>query len=724
MSGVGLRSRGRWILPVLFGLAAPVSAQQILLDKPVRAGDLVLFPDLNNEMAYYYVPSRPRLATEANGRPQFSFFRWVENVKSASKEPEAREGEGGGIIHALVTIGVTKEQLRDAERELQRIRPGARIEGPVVPKSGTFGIVSTLKDPATGKLAVQVVGVGKAPLLDGDKAAVSIQLTKAGAKVLWEQFQTPTPDISFTFEMDVSGFLAPKRAVIEANLDEVQAHETFAAGLAGTYLAGEIRTAFDDLRRNNVIKITQVGADENFDAIVKAAYEKLFAVLFEKANGTGTPQLEALSTGPSGETGVLDRASKLLNDERVRVGTANTAIQQRNDARRAKQVAAATAEGNVRALERQLQEMQGDAARARQMTEQLQAKANQLAQQASEAEAKGAKDEAAKYRQSGEEAKTRAGQLGADAEKAEGKAATLRADINTARLEASKARAEATGAGEMERERGDPSFALIAAYGLKRTRATGFFSLDLNKYTADTRTFRFDENIGDLRALVGDAAYFRQVNLDDPLYRQREIVAFVDGLDAADFGQYINFVTVRLRKKHEGGEETQDEVRIDRKNFNQEGNNFKLLYGWKGDKSRRRWMDYEYQAVWSFFGGHDVQQPWVATSAGAINLGPPFQRRTVDLQGDPKLLADRGVRSVSVSVFYRLDEQDPAQARQVTLNAATTPLASRIEFIAPKDRLEYDYEMTWRLSGNRTVSSGRKTTSSTILFVDEPPEIR
>jgi hypothetical protein len=223
---------------------------------------------------------------------------------------------------------------------------------------------------------------------------------------------------------------------------------------------------------------------------------------------------------------------------------------------------------------------------------------------------------------------------------------------------------------------------------------------------------------------VGDAAYFRQVNLDDPLYRQREIVAFVDGLDAADFGQYINFVTVRLRKKHEGGEETQDEVRIDRKNFNQEGNNFKLLYGWKGDKSRRRWMDYEYQAVWSFFGGHDVQQPWVATSAGAINLGPPFQRRTVDLQGDPKLLADRGVRSVSVSVFYRLDEQDPAQARQVTLNAATTPLASRIEFIAPKDRLEYDYEMTWRLSGNRTVSSGRKTTSSTILFVDEPPEIR
>ena len=33
-----------------------------------------------------------------------------------------------------------------------------------------------------------------------------MQLTKLGAKILWESFQTPTPDISFSFEMDVTGF--------------------------------------------------------------------------------------------------------------------------------------------------------------------------------------------------------------------------------------------------------------------------------------------------------------------------------------------------------------------------------------------------------------------------------------------------------------------------------------------------------------------------------------
>ena len=71
---------------------------------------------------------------------------------------------------------------------------------------------------------------------------------------------------------------------------------------------------------------------------------------------------------------------------------------------------------------------------------------------------------------------------------------------------------------------------------------------------------------------------------------------------------------------------TDDEVRIDRKNFNHEGNSFKLLYGWKGDNNRKRWIDYEYQTLWSFFGGHTMEMPWAKASAGAIPLSPPLQR--------------------------------------------------------------------------------------------------
>ncbi|HET7497358.1 MAG TPA: hypothetical protein VFM00_03590, partial [Candidatus Eisenbacteria bacterium] len=64
--------------------APSARAQQILIDKPVRAGELMCFPDLNDPTAYYYVNDKPHLATDANGKPQFSFLRYVENVRSGA----------------------------------------------------------------------------------------------------------------------------------------------------------------------------------------------------------------------------------------------------------------------------------------------------------------------------------------------------------------------------------------------------------------------------------------------------------------------------------------------------------------------------------------------------------------------------------------------------------------------------------------------------------------
>jgi hypothetical protein len=173
-----------------------------------------------------------------------------------------------------------------------------------------------------------------------------------------------------------------------------------------------------------------------------------------------------------------------------------------------------------------------------------------------------------------------------------------------------------------------------------------------------------------------------------------------------------------MRKKHQGGDETQDEVRIDRKNFNSEGNAFKLLYGWKNDSDRRRWMNYEYQTTWSFFGGKEMQQPWKPANSGAINLAPPFQKHSVDLQADPDAITQAGVRSITVKIFYNLG--DTEQVKQVTLNATKGQLSDRIDFILPSGAADYDYEITWQLKGNRTVSSGRRHASQSVLFVDEP----
>jgi hypothetical protein len=57
--------------------------------------------------------------------------------------------------------------------------------------------------------------------------------------------------------------------------------------------------------------------------------------------------------------------------------------------------------------------------------------------------------------------------------------------------------------------------------------------------------------------------------------------------------------------------------------------------------------------------------------------------------------------------------------KQVSLNTAKGQLSDRVDFILPAGALDYDYEITWQLKGNRSVSSGRKKTSQSILFVDD-----
>ena len=264
-------------------------------------------------------------------------------------------------------------------------------------------------------------------------------------------------------------------------------------------------------------------------------------------------------------------------------------------------------------------------------------------------------------------------------------------------------------------------FALAFSYMLKKERQTLDFTFDFNKYRSASRKLRFDENIGDLHRFLDDDTVFRSVNLDDPMYKQREIAVSVDGSNETDFKKYINYVTVQLRKQHEGGDDTIQDVRIDRQNFSTNANDFRLLYGWKGDNDRAAWFDYQYRTVWSFFGGSTVQGDWVKATEGTIPISSPYERREVELDGDPDGLAAAKVRAVVFTLYYDLGGVE--RTEKVTLKTAKGELNRKVEFIAPVGSYKYDYEILWMLPGNKSVSSGRQPNTSPVLSIDyEPPD--
>lgn len=572
---------------MLIGFVQSLSAQNILLDKQVEAGELILFPDIFEPNSYYYLPNKISLGRQADGSPQFSFLRYVQNVGTGPDEPTRKEGEGGGIIHALVQFNVTDDMIKEAERDLKRkVRNGKDsviIKGPIIYKNGTFAIISSAANDK-GEFSKQVIGIGKAPVIEGTKAAVSIQLTKLGSKVLWESFKTATPDLSFSFVMDVSGYRSPIKANIVADFDQIYENQTFKAGLEGANIDAKIEATFQDLVKSGAIKVNNIGSDKSQEQLMELAMNKLTTMMFEPVSTSDSPQ------GNADPMASLAPMMALANSGRNNGGANATTT----------------------------------------------------------------------------------------------------------------------------------STKLVLGYKFKKERKRGKFTIDLNKSLSEEVSFRFDENVGS--DAVKCKPCYKQVNLDDPFYQQREVLVSVDGLNADQFSKYINFATISMKKQHgNNGDATIQEVRVGPKEFNS-GNVYRLLYGWKDalDNNRSEWLKYDYKTIWSFFGDHKVETDWKNSDQIGINLAPPFHPIKIDVEANPDLMKENQIRLINVKFFY--DFGDGEKTEQVNIKSTDKITAQKAEFMLKNNNYSYAYEVTWRLNGNKTISSGRKNTSDTFLYVDELPK--
>ncbi|WP_203258780.1 hypothetical protein [Hyunsoonleella ulvae] len=621
---------------------APIATraqQQILLDKPVRAGELILFPDLNNRSNYYYLPDKPQLASHPTGDPIFSFLRYVKNEETdaGSNDGISESAVGGGIVHALVELKVSDKMIKDAERALSRVDSNGKIIGPVVFKSGTVSLISSVAKP-DGEFEAKVCGLGNAPILENQRSAVSVHVNKLGSKILWETFNTPTPDFSAHFEMEVEGYQSPKRVVIEANFDRIYKHQSFEAALAAPVLSAEIKATFDDLMDTGAIKLTQVGDDEELNKLKEAAYTQLMNLMFDKVGGTGVPQLNQLL--PNNQKSMLDRATEQLQKARQETREENRRIE---------------------ALE-QSREQRNRAAR-----QQAQTRADSIRTSA------------------GHDPIERTPESDSDED----------SEDNTPKREPM------------------PSLSVAVSYQMKQVRRRGVYRIDLNKYTQTTKTMPFDYNLGDVKSKCPSC--FREINADDPLMKQRQINATLGGVNAEDFN-HVNFVNVIMRKKHENNQETVDEIKIDKSAFNNSGNFFKMLYGWKGDNNRDKWLAYDYKTMWSFRGNHKVESDWETTKFGSIALEPPLVKKPIYIEVDEDFTLTNNIKAVEVKIYSKLGNKNEVSRSNLRTNKSE--LSKTIEILLPRDVEDYEYEITYFIKGESPKKSGLKKSDYGRIDVD------
>ncbi len=256
-------------------------AAEVTVEEVVQAGRFVFYRDHADPHKYYYVPDQPRLATKRDGTPEFTFIKYTKTDGTTK----------GGVLHFLVTWGFTSGELSSAESALKGIDSQARLAGPVPFKEGTFQVVSATagKD---GTFNRRIVGEGKAPVLPGQKAAVSIALTEEGASLLWESFKNPTSDVSVQYVLKFSGITPAFQAKLKVDWDKVYTQHDIKAAVEGTVkvvkLRADLGATLEELRQKGAIQLEIVGENENMQKLLETAYNHILQLMCDKVPvGTG-----------------------------------------------------------------------------------------------------------------------------------------------------------------------------------------------------------------------------------------------------------------------------------------------------------------------------------------------------------------------------------------------------------------------------------------------------
>ena len=985
-----------------------VTAQEVLLDKMEKCGDLICYPTFKDANAFYYLPDQPRLAYK-DGKPQFSFLKYAR-TRETGKAGIGR-AEGGGIIHFLVTYGASKARVKAAEKELQERHPDAKIVGPIVYRRGSFALITSFKEGNT--TTTRTVAVGKAPLMEGQKAAVSMAVTREGAELLWESFKSDTPDISLVFDMEFAGIRNPYEATIIADWSRVSQSQSLKAGVKYAWFGADIDMLFQELRQTQAVKIVTKGENAQLDKIVEAAHNKLLNVMFDpvpspeltqaaadnsynnlnqavqmlrnaaqsrssSSSSSGSRSSSAITPYPH-QTGtflwaammnliaanayadppadterinqVIDRGYGLYDQgnyssaiatfrealelysqipnppaaERgmlhYRIGDAYTEMRQYENAEqsylRAADIYGRTSEdgrnavadaANARSLASGSGESSDSGEQARQafnealelaraerceeaipifqeaerlgyrrpgsdhpegrlphnigacyyrlenyqqaidhFEEALRRYTNEeqeLVQDTEEAirharemlgnqagggatsEVSGGEDAPAesasdaynracrlyeeartggftpqamraalgayeRYQQahspSGSRAEEVSGRIrmlrsrleasgepsraattgtgsspstgflpnpfdastssstasgGASASASRSTASTSSSSSSTPTVSASSSSSSSSpstsaaatrstgtrtarpGSGSSaasQRSNGTPGFSLVASYKLRKLKTSGRLEYEMNHYSNETQAFAMAENIGAIYKKYGnDPSVFRAVTIDDPVFKQREIMVTLDGQDTATFTKYLNFVTVKMKKRHQAGEVTTGEIVITSETFNTSGNHFSMAYGWKNDADRTKWLDYEYQATWSFHGGVEIRSPWTKTDSPMLALSPPHRYRSVSIEGDGDILSDAEVRHAVITLLCKIGDRYIPQ--QVTIRNNSPAPTLLLEIPEDPDNPDTKVDITWYLTKNRKRTSVQTKLEGDIIYWDELPK--
>lgn len=283
-------------------------AQRVELGHGVRSAGLWTFPLVGQPEQWVYIPAEARIALNSEGGPQFSLLRFSRvDSKAESQDTSITEAEGGAILNFLIEYHTPDALIARAQNELreQLGNDNVVIRGPMIFESGRYTLISSILNDRGISRDVTLMA-GAAPVLEGNKLALSFELDKDRASMLMESFQMATPDISLVFDLEFSGLTDAYDAQVIVDWEKMRESSAFKGGGRVLWVQADIGAEFSRLTQNTSIDMVSSGQSASMEALTARVYEKLLEILFEPIK---PERAEA-----SAKTGVLDVLGKLAKE--------------------------------------------------------------------------------------------------------------------------------------------------------------------------------------------------------------------------------------------------------------------------------------------------------------------------------------------------------------------------------------------------------------------------
>ena len=119
----------------------------------------------SDESVYYYLPTHLRFSTTKDNEPEFSFLEYKNS-----------DGSSRAIMHFLITWGLTKNQIQEAQDSLRLAKGSdAKLMGAVMPEAmdPEKGFTITGKSPLVNILNRSITAIGRPTVLSNAKTAAS-----------------------------------------------------------------------------------------------------------------------------------------------------------------------------------------------------------------------------------------------------------------------------------------------------------------------------------------------------------------------------------------------------------------------------------------------------------------------------------------------------------------------------------------------------------------------